>query len=84
MRRFSTLLIGGLLVAACGGGEEAITRLAKRGKMPIRDRIAAVLDRDSPFLEISPLAAWRSPRRSGPRSPQVPASARTMAGPGCS
>ncbi len=51
--------------AARGGGEEAITRLAKRGKMPIRDRIAAVLDRDSPFLEISPLAAWRSPYAVG-------------------
>ncbi|MEM7077080.1 MAG: acyl-CoA carboxylase subunit beta [Pseudomonadota bacterium] len=47
--------------AAEGGGEEAITRLAKQGKMPIRERIAAVLDRDSPFLEISPLAAWRTP-----------------------
>ena len=47
--------------AAEGGGEEAMQRLASRGKMPIRERIAAVLDRDSPFLEISPLAAWRSP-----------------------
>ena len=47
--------------ASRGGGAEAIERLAARGKMPIRERIAAVLDRDSPFLEISPLAAWRSP-----------------------
>lgn len=47
--------------AAQGGGPEAMERLAARGKMPIRERIAAVLDRDSPFLEISPLAAWRSP-----------------------
>ncbi len=47
--------------AAEGGGEEAMARLASIGKMPIRERIAAVLDRDSPFLEISPLAAWRSP-----------------------
>ncbi|MFT7652739.1 MAG: acetyl-CoA carboxylase carboxyltransferase component [Limisphaerales bacterium] len=47
--------------ASRGGGTEAIERLAARGKMPIRERIAAVLDRDSPFLEISPLAAWRSP-----------------------
>ena len=46
--------------AAEGGGAEARARLAARGKMPIRERIAAVLDRDSPFLEISPLAAWRS------------------------
>ncbi len=47
--------------AAEGGGPEAMARLASRNKMPIRERIAAVLDRDSPFLEISPLAAWRSP-----------------------
>lgn len=46
--------------AAKGGGEEAMTRLRSRGKMAIRERIAWVLDRDSPFLEVSPLAAWRS------------------------
>ncbi|HEY5678518.1 MAG TPA: carboxyl transferase domain-containing protein [Pseudomonadales bacterium] len=46
--------------AAEGGGAEAAARLASRGKMPIRERISFVLDRDSPFLEISPLAAWRS------------------------
>ena len=51
--------------AAEGGGEEARQRLAARGKMPIRERIAAVLDRDAPFLEISPLAAWRSPFNIG-------------------
>jgi len=47
--------------AAEGGGTEAVARIRKRGKMPIRERIANVLDRDSSFLEISPLAAWRSP-----------------------
>ena len=46
--------------AAEGGGEEAVARIRKRGKMPIRERISHVLDQDSPFLEISPLAAWRS------------------------
>ncbi len=46
--------------AAKGGGKEAMDRLASRGKMPIRERIAWVLDRDSPFFEVSPLAAWRS------------------------
>ena len=46
--------------AAEGGGTEAMERLAKRNKMPIRERIAWALDPDSPFLEISPLAAWRS------------------------
>ena len=46
--------------ASRGGGEEAIARLRSREKMPIRERISHALDRDSPFLEISPLAAWRS------------------------
>ncbi len=46
--------------AAQGGGEEAIKRLRSREKLPIRERISLVLDRDSPFLEISPLAAWYS------------------------
>lgn len=43
-----------------GGGEEALKRLRARGKLPIRERIGYVLDADSPFLEISPLAAWFS------------------------
>ena len=47
--------------ASEGGGPEAMARLRSQGKMPIRERIAHVLDQDSPFLEISPLAAWRSP-----------------------
>ena len=46
--------------AAEGGGDEAMARLRSRDKMPLRERISLVLDRDSPFLEISPLAAWRS------------------------
>ena len=43
-----------------GGGEEAMERLRKRDKMPVRRRVAFALDRDTPFLEISPLAAWNS------------------------
>ena len=51
--------------AARGGGEEALARLRSRDNMPIRERISHVLDRDAPFLEISPLAAWRSPYAIG-------------------
>ena len=43
-----------------GGGPEAMQLLRSRGKMPIRERIANVLDPDSPFLEISPLAGYNS------------------------
>jgi acyl-CoA carboxylase subunit beta len=46
--------------AAAGGGEAAIARLTSRNKMPVRERIAWALDSDTPFLEISPLAGWRS------------------------
>lgn len=53
--------IDGLLdEAEAGGGEAALARLRSRGKMPIRERIAHVLDPDTPFLEISPLAAYKS------------------------
>ncbi|MBW1789014.1 MAG: acyl-CoA carboxylase subunit beta [Deltaproteobacteria bacterium] len=43
-----------------GGGEEAMERLRSRNKLPVRQRISLVLDRDSPFMEISPLAGWNS------------------------
>jgi acetyl-CoA carboxylase carboxyltransferase component len=46
--------------ASKGGGKEAIDRLRSRNKLPIRERISLVLDRDSPFFEISPLAAYNS------------------------
>ncbi|HET9089440.1 MAG TPA: carboxyl transferase domain-containing protein [Acidimicrobiales bacterium] len=46
--------------AEAGGGEAAMNRMRSRGKMPVRERIAAVLDPDSPFLEISPLAGYGS------------------------
>ncbi len=46
--------------AAAGGGEASIARMRSRGKMPIRERIANLLDPDSPFLEISALAGYGS------------------------
>jgi acetyl-CoA carboxylase carboxyltransferase component len=46
--------------AEAGGGPERMDRLRKRGKLPIRERIANVLDPDSPFLEISALAGYHS------------------------
>ena len=54
-------VIDGLLdEAEAGGGPASMDRLRSRGKLPIRERIAAVLDPDSPFLEISPLAGYGS------------------------
>ncbi len=46
--------------AEAGGGPAHHERLAKRGKLPVRERIALALDPDSPFLEISPLAGYNS------------------------
>ncbi|MBI3676257.1 MAG: acyl-CoA carboxylase subunit beta [Proteobacteria bacterium] len=61
MLEMLTVVEGLLQEASRGGGEAAVARLRSRAKMPIRERISHVLDRDSPFMEISPLAAWRSP-----------------------
>ena len=41
-----------------GGGEKSAERHKSRGKLLPRDRINALLDEGSPFLEISQLAAW--------------------------
>ncbi len=51
--------LDGLLdLAEIGGGMHHHERLAKRGKMPVRERVMNVLDPDSPFLEIQPFAAY--------------------------
>jgi 3-methylcrotonyl-CoA carboxylase beta subunit/propionyl-CoA carboxylase len=41
-----------------GGGERALQRHRELGKLPVRERIDRLLDPGSPFLELSPLAAW--------------------------
>jgi len=46
--------------AEAGGGPQTHERLAKRGKLPVRERIHLALDPDSPFLEISSLAGYNS------------------------
>ncbi|MFI6519215.1 acyl-CoA carboxylase subunit beta [Spirillospora sp. NPDC050679] len=46
--------------ALAGGGEKYVARHRKRGKLLARERIELLLDPDSPFLELSPLAAWGS------------------------
>ena len=41
-----------------GGNERARQRHLDQGKLLVRDRIDKLLDPGSPFLELSPLAAW--------------------------
>ena len=40
------------------GGQRYVDRHRKRGKMLVRERIEALVDRNTPFLELSALAAW--------------------------
>src|SRR3954453_17358910 len=47
-----------LALARAGGGEKYVERHRQRGKLLARERVELLLDPDSPFLELSPLAAW--------------------------
>jgi acyl-CoA carboxylase subunit beta len=49
-----------LAQARAGGGPRYVERHRARGKLLARERIELLLDRDSAFLELSPLAAWGS------------------------
>jgi acetyl-CoA carboxylase carboxyltransferase component len=46
--------------ALAGGGEKYVSRHHQRGKLLARERIELLLDPDSAFLELSPLAGWGS------------------------
>ncbi len=50
-----------LELAMAGGGERYQQRHRQRGKLLARERIELLLDPDSPFLELSTLAAWGTP-----------------------
>jgi acetyl-CoA carboxylase carboxyltransferase component len=47
-----------LALVRAGGGEKYVARHRARGKLLARERIELLVDRDGPFLELSPLAAW--------------------------
>ena len=47
-----------LALARAGGGARYIERHRARGRLLAHERIELLLDRDAPFLELSPLAAW--------------------------
>jgi acetyl-CoA carboxylase carboxyltransferase component len=49
-----------------GGSEQARELHRSRGKILVRDRIKALLDRDSPFLEFSTLAAYNMYNNDAP------------------
>ena len=41
-----------------GGPPRSVERHKKRGKLTARERVEGLLDPDTPFLELNPLAAW--------------------------
>jgi acetyl-CoA carboxylase carboxyltransferase component len=51
---------------ARGGGAEAMKLHISRGKLPARERIARLVDSDTPFLEFSPLAEWEMYKNEAP------------------
>ena len=51
-------LRGRLAAVEAGGGERASRRHVDRGKLLPRERVRTLLDPGSPFLELSPLAAY--------------------------
>ncbi len=55
-RRLAAELRALLEETRAGGGEQARARHQDQGKLFVRDRIEALLDPGSPFLELSPLA----------------------------
>ena len=58
MKQFVAQLRERLAVVRQGGSENARRKHTDRGKLLARDRIDALLDPGSPFLELSPLAAY--------------------------
>jgi 3-methylcrotonyl-CoA carboxylase beta subunit len=55
-----------LAQVAQGGGEGPRGRHVARGKLLPRDRVQMLLDPDTPFLEVAPLAAWGMYRDEAP------------------
>jgi acetyl-CoA carboxylase carboxyltransferase component len=58
MRQLVDQLRGRIAAARQGGGPKYVERHRAQGKLPVRERIDLLIDRGSPFLELSPLAAF--------------------------
>ena len=58
MQDLCTELNARLHLSVQQGQQKYIERHHSRGKMLARDRIELLLDLDSPFLELMPLAGW--------------------------
>jgi 3-methylcrotonyl-CoA carboxylase beta subunit/propionyl-CoA carboxylase len=58
MERLVSELKERMTTAREGGGPKYLERHRSQGKLPVRERIDRLLDPQSPFLELSPLAAF--------------------------
>ncbi len=58
MQQLVTQLRDRVTVVRQGGGPKYVQRHREQGKLPVRERIELLLDRGSPFLELSALAAF--------------------------
>ena len=61
-----------------GGGPRYLQRHREQGKLPVRERIDLLLDEGSPFLELSPLAAWEMYDNEAPGAGLVTGIGRVM------
>jgi acetyl-CoA carboxylase carboxyltransferase component len=61
-----------------GGGPRYLQRHREQGKLPARERIDLLLDEGSPFLELSPLAAWEMYENEAPGAGLVTGIGRVM------
>ncbi|MES2855027.1 MAG: carboxyl transferase domain-containing protein [Bdellovibrionota bacterium] len=58
MKKFVDLWRARIDQVKLGGGKEALAKHKSRGKLTARERVEALLDPGSAFLELSTLAAW--------------------------
>ena len=58
MRQLVAELRARVAEAREGGGAKYLQRHREQGKLPVRERIARLIDQGSPFLELSPLAGY--------------------------
>jgi 3-methylcrotonyl-CoA carboxylase beta subunit len=57
--------------ARTGGGERSVTKFRSRGKLLPRERVELLLDPGTPFLELSPLAAYGMYDGESPGASQI-------------
>lgn len=60
-----------LAVIRAGGGERGAAKFREQGKLLPRERLELLLDPGTPFLELSPLAAWEMYSNESPAASNI-------------